>query len=225
MDVESTGTLVKIESTANSGSQSITVPADAEIMILGIQGSPADGLISEGSFTIGGSGLSLVIENYDVLINRAIYSKSSPSTGSQTFAWDLLDENDNPGIVYYIRFYKVVSGTGSTAAGEVVLEDSINTGEMTAASGDAVFAMAYGYWDPLPDGIAWTNATELDDSEYGILRNSCAEAILSGNVTITATPTITTPGEMFVGIIAVVIQKSGEVTYTPHFLSMLGVGG
>ncbi len=103
-----TGTPIKIDSSANSGSTSITVPADATAIVVFWRGW-LSGTISMSSLTIAGAALSLA-ENVATSGDAdavGVGYKIGPATGSQTFAWDLtgttaLDEG-SPYIVCYLK--------------------------------------------------------------------------------------------------------------------------
>ncbi len=195
MSVTRTGSIIDIHSSANSGSQAVTVPDDAEIMVCGVIGSTADSIndfLSGNPPTIGGQAMSMVRDdddNFNIILG-AIFQKTSPPTGSQTFAWNWGGTNAMPvGGHILIGFYKGVDTANPirSTGGSQDLDNSATTGSLTAVSGDAAFAVAGAYNNTTLPTITWTNATDLDDDASNNLQGSCAEAFPAGNVTITAT--------------------------------------
>ena len=226
MAVTRTGSVTTIQTASQTGSQSVTVPNDAEIMIVKIVGFLDSTYVGEGTYTINSQSLTAVwgaTGDYS-----DIFYKINPSTGSQTFAWDfgsapLLDE------FIEISFYKGIN-TGDAIGATAFLDlssniDTANTGEMTASNGDAVVAIAliYGGGDPLPASADWTNATELTDTTAAGVYSG-AEAFPSGNVTITVAQNGGAAESNFVQLMAVVIKQASAGTTSVSGLMLLGVG-
>ena len=227
MAVTRTGSVTTIQTASQTGSQSVTVPNDAEIMIVKIAGFLDGTNVGEGTYTINSQSLTAVWgATGDV---SEIFYKISPSTGSQTFAWDfgsapLSDE------FIEISFYKGINtGDAIGASAYAYLFENIdtaNTGEMTASNGDAVVAVAliFSESDPFPASADWTNATELTDTTWAAGVYSGAEAFPSGNVTITATQNGGAAESNFVQLMAVVIKQASAGTTSVSGLMLLGVG-
>ena len=226
MAVTRTGSVTTIQTASQTGSQSVTVPNDAEIMIVKIAGLLESTYVGEGTYTINSQSLTAVwgaTGDYS-----DIFYKINPSTGSQTFAWDfgsapLFDE------FIEISFYKGIN-TGDAIGATAFLDllsniDTANTGEMTASNGDAVVAIAliYGGGDPLPASADWTNATELTDTTAAGVYSG-AEAFPSGNVTITVTQNGGAAESNFVQLMAVVIKQASAGATSVSGLMLLGVG-
>lgn len=188
MAVSRTGSVGTITNNANSGSQSVTVPADAELMVVGAIGyEGVSTYFSSGSVTINSAALSVSRANdsdtsYGMV---SLFHKVSPSTGTQTLAWDWSGTGaPDEGVTIFYAFYKGIDTDDpiKSEGGEQVQTDA-DTGVMTAATGDLAVAIAYAYGES--ETFTWTNATEVTHSHYGGDTASIAEASPSGNITIT----------------------------------------
>ena len=226
MAVTRTGSVTTIQTESQTGSQSVTVPNDAEIMIVKIAGFLDSTYVGEGTYTINSQSLTAVwgaTGDYS-----DIFYKINPSTGSQTFAWDFGSAPQFDEFIE-ISFYKGIN-TGDAIGATAFLDlfsniDTANTGEMTASNGDAVVAIAliYGGGDPLPASADWTNATELTDTTAAGVYSG-AEAFPSGNVTITVAQNGGQAENNFVQLMAVVIKQASAGTTSVSGLMLLGVG-
>ena len=226
MAVTRTGSVTTIQTASQTGSQSVTVPNDAEIMIVKIAGFLESTYVGEGTYTINSQSLTAVwgaTGDYS-----DIFYKINPSTGSQTFAWDFGSAPQFDEFIE-ISFYKGIN-TGDAIGATAFLDlfsniDTANTGEMTASNGDAVVAIAliYGGGDPLPASADWTNATELTDTTAAGVYSG-AEAFPSGNVTITVAQNGGQAENNFVQLMAAVIKQASAGTTSVSGLMLLGVG-
>ena len=213
MAVTRTGSVTTIQTASQTGSQSVTVPNDAEIMIVKIAGFLDSTYVGDGTYTINSQSLTAVwgaTGDYS-----DIFYKINPSTGSQTFAWDFGSAPQFDEFIE-ISFYKGIN-TGDAIGATAFLDlfsniDTANTGEMTASNGDAVVAVAliFSESDPFPASADWTNATELTDTTWAAGVYSGAEAFPSGNVTITATQNGGQAEYNFVQLMAAVIKQSSS---------------
>lgn len=233
MAVTRTGSVTEIESTANTGSQSVTVPADAEVMMVGVSGGTSGGTsnyFSGGSCTIGGASLTLGRDddNTGARISQCIFYKITPATGAQTFAWDWAGTAAlGVGGHIHIAFYKGIhASTPIGATGGLQDTDSdATTGSLTATNGDAVFCIGSGYGSTgTPTDLSWTNATELDDDTFTSLRGACAEAFPAGNVTVTVTQSGGT-GTKATTISAIVITQAAGAAGHPTMARWNGIPG
>lgn len=214
MAVTRTGSVIEIDSSANSGSQSITVPTDAEIMVVAVAGYLSSGgsnYFSGTPPTIGGSAMTLGRDDDGdgTYLIQCIFYKTSPATGSQTFAWDWATAAAATlGTQMHIAFYKGSNTSPLGAAGGSQDPDnSATTGSLVVASGDAVFVAAVAYNPTLPT-IDFTNATELADNSALGLQAGCAEAFPSGDTTFTATHNGGSGGIPATTISAMVIKQA-----------------
>lgn len=171
--VETTGSVVTHGSSANSGSTSVTVPADATCAIVFWSGWFGSGTPSMSSISLGSS--MTIVENAAVsggTSARGCAILVNPSTGSQTFAWDwsgtaTLDE----GCPYMIRFFKGVN-TGDP------IRDSDNTGwtgtatnsvTLTTSSDDYVVGVVQSYFAGTgqnPEGAPAGSGQTVDEDNF-----------------------------------------------------------
>jgi hypothetical protein len=90
MAISRTGTFTEVDSSVQSSSISITIPADAEILVVLVEGyALSSAIFGANSMTINGLAMTRAIF-YDADSNvhgTAIYYRVSPPTGSQTLAW------------------------------------------------------------------------------------------------------------------------------------------
>ena len=153
MAIERTGTYIQIDSWNETGSQSITVPNDAELMLVFIGGYSVAGVnwMEAGEYSLNSVSLSLIAHTSDQTDNEqvAAWRLVNPATGSQTFAWDHnTGASLGDGATFIILFYKGVdttspirdSGTAG-AAGDV-------TG-VVFESGDMIVGAVASYQDAI----------------------------------------------------------------------------
>ena len=194
--VARTGSVVRIDSTLNASSQAVTVPADADAIVVGVSGAEpgTNNYFGNGSVSIGGNNLTLVAQNgneADNAAQTAVWVLTGPPTGSQTFAWDWAGTSavDYGGSIF-VAYYKNVhqstpvrdSGTGvnpwPSPGG-----DTASTGSMTALSGDGIVAVS----GADANSINWTNATEVLDGVANTMTASFAETFPSTDTNVSAT--------------------------------------
>lgn len=236
MAVTRTGSVIEVDSSANSGSQSITVPSDAEIMVVSAGGYASGTPNFMGGFppTIGGAGMTLGRDddNNGSLLLQCIFYKVSPATGSQTFAWDWSGTSaPNLGIQMNIAFYKGIdtaSPIGATAGAQDG-DNSATTGSMTVANGDAVFIAVTAYNNASLPTITFTNCTELTDNAFNGIQCGAAEDFPTGNQTYTGTHSGGSGTSPATTISAIVIKQAagGGSTAVPvfyHHLQQQGIG-
>lgn len=215
MSVERTGSVFEIHSASNTGSQSVTVPADATLMVVGVVAATSETItnfLDGASLSLDGASLSngrMDDNDYNYILTGVFY-KASPATGNKTFAWNFGGTANSPvGNHIFIAFYKGVDTSNPirSAGGEQDDDANATTGSLTAASGDALFGVAGAFRSPTnATNITWSNAIELDDDEYNGIRGACAEAFPAGNVTVTATQSGGSGTEYATSISAIVMQ-------------------
>ena len=194
MAVTSTGSVVTIASSANTGSQSVTVPSDATLMI-----------VSAGGYTAGGEATfwtTTAITLNSVQATRirvdasnseqssVLYQLANPAIGSQTFAWDWNGTAAvTEGTTIIIRFYKDVNTTTpirSNGGQYNATSGAATTGALSHEDGDMVVATFSHYWGTGP--VTWTGATSISQpAQFNDNFNRMAEAALSGASTVTVT--------------------------------------
>lgn len=189
--VSRTGSVAAISSSANASSQSITVPADAELAVVSLSGwdSTGSSYFSGGAVTLGGDSMTLgKADGGSDANNAAIFYLSNPSTGSQTLAWDWAGSSGaDEGVSIIYTFYSNVdtadpirdSGGQSTTGGA----GTASTGTLTALEGDLVVAVGAGNGS----SASWTNATEVYDTLYNSNVGTLAEVSPSGDVSVSVT--------------------------------------
>jgi hypothetical protein len=232
LSVARTGSVTCTHSYANSGSFSVSIPADATVLVVGVAGSVnSPGYFSDYPPTIGGGGNIMSVGNQqddDTPVSTTDYAVIfyfvNPPTGSQTLAY-------NWGSSYTIAdgghivtaFYKGVDTSNPirSSGGEqsqAASPDSATTGSLTGQSGDMFVGMAYSDDENNTGSTTWTNATELTDdlaqgTNTGWTGGSLAEQSLSGNVTVTATTTHA--GSTCFTSLAGMVLAQGGYTITP----------
>lgn len=223
-----TGSVGLITSSAQSGQQSVTVPADAEIAVIGAFGYDAatadmfDGGAADDAntskVTLGGTNMKIGRAQDEIISQMVgIYYLVSPSTGSVTLAWDWGVAPDE-GVGIYYAFYKGLN-TGSPirsrANAETHDSTSVSTGSMSAESGDLAIAVSCSYGGTL----SWTNATEVREDLYNSDTGGFAEASPSASVNITVTQSAGSGN--FNSIVGIVLQAAaggGEEAETTFYM-------
>jgi len=191
--IERIGSLTQFDTDGgNTGSTSVSIPADATLMVVGLSGY-AGGVsyYSDGAMTINSAAMTAV--DIDASVNAfqgAMFYRVLPSTGSQTLAWDWVgtDAQANPAMFVY-GFYKGIDTSspvrdtyGLNEIGGIYVTDTL-----TAQTGDMVIAWTE-FFKGDDGSVTWTNATEIFEATiYGYADGGWAEASPSGNVVITAT--------------------------------------
>lgn len=200
MAVTRTGSIEYFESVANSGNHSITVPSDAEIVIVGVGGNrdvvnfldlgnPPDD--NTASLTINSVQMKVGrCEDSTSLTNECcgIFYLVNPATGSQTLAYDWSGSNVfTAGGQFYVAYYKGVDTADPIRdrGGEHTDDTDATTGTLTVSTGDMIVAVAEMYGADT-DVIQWTNATEADQDQYNGRTMAIAENNNGVNVAITS---------------------------------------
>ncbi len=221
MTVSRTGSIIEINTTNENSSQSITVPDDATLMILGCAGyeSGVASLFGSGaSFTIGGAALTLIRDDgtNGASMQTALWRKTSPAVGSQTFAWNCSGAiTPDYGFHFWIAFYKGTDGSTpirSNGGEQAVGDATASTGSLNASSGDMFFGVANAYASPLPT-ISWDTVTEQTETTYNGERSGTAE----GNPTAAITVVATASSGTNISVSGCIIQASiasGAPSYT-----------
>lgn len=209
MAVTSTGTPVEIQSSANTGSQALTVPADADVIVVGVCAYESGvQVFTNGSMTLNSVALTKNIADADdSFFKGGQFYLVSPATGSQTLAWDWAGTSAlSMGVIMVVSYYKDVD-TASAVRDTYVVQanDPMATDTLTAQTGDLVCAWGW-MFGGTAEAVSWTNATEIDEyGAFNFANGSLAEAAPTGNVQITANWVTSSDG----GIAALVLKPSG----------------
>lgn len=165
MAVAITGTVYEI-TISGSSSQSVTVPADAELALVLVggygQANWVDGGASQDANVTGWTIASVNLKLGHSTDDSSTYNSScimylkSPTTGSQTFAWSV--GTFSYGTIYVVFLKGVATSSYVKARGGAQAFGTASTGSMDAASGDLALAVAGA------DSIgSWTNATGYEN--------------------------------------------------------------
>lgn len=198
MSVTRTGSVGSIQSALNSSSQAITVPSDAEIIVVSAGGyEPVASYFSGGAVTL--NSVPLTVGRADdtdtAKVMSAMFYLVNPATGSQTLAWDWVGTTTpDVGVQIYYSFYKGVNKASPIRDSQGIQQTGSTSVSRTVANtqpGDMI--CAYSHMEQnnpnYPTGIDWTNATEVTENAYNKSNNAYAENSAGADVTVTATGT------------------------------------
>jgi len=135
-------------STANTGSGSVSIPADATFLVCGMSGySSTASIFSGGSMTIGGAAMTMgTAGDTGTDWKNALFYKVSPATGTQTLAWDWSGTGTltEAGFVMCATYKALDTASPVRSIGCVQTSTSpYNTGSRAASAGDlAVIVLA-----------------------------------------------------------------------------------
>ena len=190
-----TGSPVSWFSANASGSQPITVPADAQLIVLGISGyKSSTGFFSGQPPQLAGTpiGIVLVADTSIAYFQGDMFLRYLPPVGAQTITWNWGALPDNR-VLFCAAFYK---GIAPNWLGDGYAGQSGNSNHATdtliATANDLIVAVHSPYI-ALP-GTApawnWTNATQVQAFNDGLYTGlSLAEAQPTGNVVISVQET------------------------------------
>ena len=206
MAIVRTGTAVTINTATVNGSQSITVPSDAEIAVAFLGAYSDSPTIPNPTLTLAGSGFtrqitSGVSNQYNQV---SVETYLTPPTGSQTLAWNFttwLAGSYDGGCHIIIAFYKGINTTTpiKSSAGQQ------NTGSLTG--------LAYAAGDMMVGGVG-SDGTGIDvtASSQTQIHESAVDALSSIFVLAVAeklsTDTFDYTGEAYPGAVAIVLAQS-----------------
>lgn len=200
MAVTRIGDALEIHSSTDPSSASVTVPDDAEIMVVGVGGwfsTGANGFTGDVAEDAETSALTLNSVNFRVgRLSTAIGADDasavlyivSPAIGSQTLAWNWTGVLSN-GVHIHYAFYKGIDTTTpirSRGGEQTTSATHVHTGTLAAENGDIGVAVAEGYTGA---SYTWTGVSELFDNSYNNGYGSFADGALSGNTEFIATGT------------------------------------
>lgn len=203
-----TGSVSSFTNANNSGSTSITIPADATMLIVGVTGYLGTAnYFSGGSMTIGGNAMTAVAADGDTgAFMGALFYVFNPPTGSQTLAWDWVGTSPPvDGCLFAWGAYKDLDTSGiRSSSGTQQAENPHTTGTLTAQSGDLIVAFAEQYVY-LEGTFTWTSATGISEfTGFDHADASWAEASPTGNQTVSASCSYDSDG----GIMAIVLKPA-----------------
>lgn len=178
-----TGSVTTIQSAISPASQSVTVPEDAELVVVSVGGyENVTNVFSSGTVTLGGQALSVADADGDASTADTMavqFYRVNPLTGSQSLVWTWVGEADpDAGAVLHVSFYKGLDTASPIRwSGATQNDDSIAA---TAFPGDMVVAVGASE----DSAHTWTNATEAADTLFNNEVVSLAEVAATGDVTV-----------------------------------------
>jgi hypothetical protein len=229
--VVSTGTPQDFVNVANTGTQGMTVPADAEFMACGVVGfisavSPFSGN-GATALTIGGASMTYIGGDSDTSkMTGGIFYKVLPATGAQTLAWDWTGTSAMEGGTHFAcRYYKGIN-TGGAVRNTNATQQAASphtSGTLTASSGDLIIAYSWQFVSSANRTFTWTGATEVAAfANNGEVDDSWAEASPTGNQTVSTSVSESSDGG--IGAIVLIAAGGGGGSSTPMRLPLLQVG-
>lgn len=194
MAITQTGSTTTIDdSSAESDTQAIEVPGDADFCVVAVGFYDPNGTVLSRLNWDGDAGVNdFVLGHAENTANSQftlLYHFVAPPTGSQTLYWTFSNGAVTEGAIIFVSFYVGVDqGTPVEDDGGALstTASSLNTGALSADSGDAVVAV-FSSFRGIDVAISWTNATEVDESFFNTANTAYAHDVsLSGGVTVTA---------------------------------------
>ena len=167
MAVTKTGSTITIQS-GDDGSQSVTVPTDADICVVMCSlyaGTP--NWIVANPVTLAGTNLTTAEKTDNQTSNGHVWIGYivSPSTGSQTLAWNFTVGTVNEGINFVVTFWTGVDTASPIVdSGKQTTSGADLTG-LSADSGDMMVGCAYSY-NSTHTSVTDNSQTELTRSTY-----------------------------------------------------------
>ncbi len=146
MAVTRTGSVIQIQNSSQSGSQSVTVPSDAQACVVIVTFYGNFNWIANNPVTLAGSNLTTVQKTDEQIDNGHVWIgyKVSPATGSQTLAWNwgaTPQEGANICVVFYTG---VDTSNPIVSSGQQLSANTDLTG-LTASAGDMMVGGVYSY--------------------------------------------------------------------------------
>lgn len=226
MAITQVGTVLEFfpNSSADSGtvSSTITVPADAELVVVGVVGfSGTVNYFSGGNltFTKGGSDTTMskgsnLGDSSAGAFMAALFYLVLPDTGTnKSLKWNWLGAgtpDNNPG--FSITFWKGVNTADlvRSTSGAQATEPPFTTASLTAVTGDKIVAWT-GFFASGENTSTWGNATKLADVAVNADSGDGAWATAdpTGNQTVSVTAT---SGGGDGGVIALVLKSAPLIT-------------
>ena len=153
-------------STANIGTQAITVPGGATLFVIGIGFWESANYACGTTPTLNAVSMKLAVDNDNSATagdQSCLWYLENPSTGD--FAWDwagtsVVDE----GMVFSYAFYSGNNTTEAkgTSGGQQQTDGSCTAGTLTGiSSGDGIVAVGGGFYNSSPGTITWSNVTTV----------------------------------------------------------------
>lgn len=184
-----TGSILQIQTNQANGSQSVSVPADAKLILVGVAYWGVNGQ-NYATMTLGGEALSAKqTKNNDVSYGfTTIWTRANPLTGTRTFAWTMSRAPDE-GANFFLVFLKDVDTAADPirAGGTGVGASSATSASFASNANDLCLCVGYSYTttdsNAAPSGYGQTEIA--DSTQY----NNCQGAIgtkpgVAGNTTM-----------------------------------------
>jgi hypothetical protein len=213
--VSRTGSVTNITRAGNTGTSNIAVPADAEILVVGVGGwrSGEDNYFSGGTLKVAGNTMLVAGDgdlSYAHMGMLYYYDVRSLAGTSVALANDWSGANNpNVGVNLTYAFYKGVDTANPVRAtgAQQDVDGTLTTASLSASSGDMVVA-ALAYTDNV-SSITWTNATQALNSNPG---NGSQISVAEGSPSGNTTPSVAiNNGDLDGALLAVVLASAPAV--------------
>ena len=237
-------TLVNLGS-ADTGSTTLTIPADATALVIGMSGYEGAANVFTGdakNVGLGGADfagstgpdIEVAFDASTSFMMGALWVWFNPPTGSVTLRWDWNGApvlNEGAYIVY--ASYNALDTTGlrSSPGGTQQAGNPHTSNTLTAQSGDLIVAVCEQFTPSTGTGMtpSWSaSAATMSGIAYGDLGNNNAAIALAESTAITGNGTVTCDWSSTAdgGIGAIVFKPAagGASVVTPRLLALLGVG-
>lgn len=205
---------VSTQSTASSGSFSVTVPAGAHIVIVSVV-SYDGGVPQLSTTTLGAVTITQTNYFYDASGDFILFAKGmNPVAGVQTLSWSMTGTTTEKK-TFFVAFYSGINTSSPIGAGGgnyTTVSGIMSTGILTASNGDAAVAATYAY--PHTNTMSWTNAVSIAQNDTGDNQAEFGEKTgCTGSIEVKADPSAND------AVLYGIILKSAPVN--PNFLSFL----
>ena len=207
--------------TAQTGSVSITVPADATLAVIGCTSyKGVANLMSGGSIAIGGVNATVIAGGDSDTANYmgCLWYLPTPATGTQTLSWFWLGGGPTDRATpYAVVFYTGINTADlvrDTFGAQQSTGNPSATDVMTAAAGDVLVAYAFRFASSGTAVWTWSGATNLGQYVAGESAATFGEAFPTAPTSVSASETVA--NSTFGGILALVV-KGAAVVIVDHW--------
>jgi hypothetical protein len=140
---------VVVTSSADSGSQSVTVPSDADCMLIGVGGwtGGARVLMPMTTLTLNGVACTALQSSNNSSFDKIDFRRLvAPAVGSQTLAWDFGGTGAiSEGALFLLAFFKGVDQASPIIGSGLTTGTTDVTGLGTAGAGDMMCGMSVSF--------------------------------------------------------------------------------
>lgn len=183
-----TGSIAMLQSTSQNDSDSVTVPADADLAIVVAAVYVFEG-VNFSSLTLGGNGLTEINAFQNVGAeagDTVMWRLTNPPSGSQTLAWGWEAEPEE-GATIFVVFYKDVNTSSPITDSDVGYGDPTATSAaFSSSTNDTCLCVGYSFDATDCDAGYGANQVEIADGDiFGGCQGAVGEkAGVSGTTTM-----------------------------------------